>query len=854
MEFTNHLKQAIETAGQLAARTGGLICTEHLLYGLSAVPSCTANGFLAAYGITPDALIQQFSRRTMRSEVDMSSRAARAVNGARYVAEQLGSAKVGTEHLLYALTDDRESIAVQLLLASGINLEYLQRQLYNTILQKNGAPAQRNNKQTSFDDILHDFLNFALGGVVTQSDIENMGKEDEPSSNSDRRQADQKRGYARGGKEDSNEDNGLAQFGVNLNDKAKAGKLDPVIGRGKEIERIIQILCRRTKNNPILIGEPGVGKTAIVDGLAQAIVSGEVPDILRNKTIFSLDITSMVAGTRYRGDFEERLKNTLKEIQADGNIILFIDEIHTILQAGASEGGLDVANIIKPLLARGELQTIGATTIDEFRKHFEKDAALERRFQPIMVEQPTVSDTIEILQGLKEKYENHHKVEITDEAISAAAILSDRYITDRFLPDKAIDLIDEAASRKKIFHFTVPPEIRALEDKIKQVELDKNEASKHEQFQKAQRLKVERDALLEEKEKAEAEWKEKCANMQLSIGEEEIAEIVANWTGIPVRRITEGESEKLAHLEEILTKRVIGQPEAVSAVAKAIKRARAGLQDPKRPIGSFIFLGPTGVGKTELSKALAEAMFGDENLMIRVDMSEFMEKENVSKLIGSAPGYVGYDEGGQLTEKVRRKPYSVVLFDEIEKAHPEIFNIMLQILEDGRLTDSHGRVVSFKNTVIIMTSNIGASEIAKMKTPLGFNSASVAEADYESMKAKQMDALKAAMKPELINRIDEIIIFRRLNRENINDIASLMFKAVAKRLDDKDITLKITDEAKNFIVAKGFDEEYGARPLRRTIQRLIEDKLSEQLLTSEIGGGDTVEVGLNGDTLTFKKV
>ena len=852
MEFSVNLKNALEMAGQLATRTGGIVCTEHLLYGISAIADCKANKFLRSYHITPEYLISHFTRKNIRSTVNMSSRANRAVDGAKYVAEQLQSSYVGTEHLLYALIDDKSSMAVSIMELRGVEVTTLQRQLYDFIIGKNDGTVQRRKNPTTFDDILTDFLSLAFGGNV-KADVIEANIDDPRFSGGFVRGKQMKEKPARAEKEHSSLGEELDGFGTNLNEKAKAGKLDPVIGRGKEIERIIQILCRRTKNNPILIGEPGVGKSAIVDGLAQAIVEGKVPDVLRDKIIFSLDVTSMVAGTRYRGDFEERLKNALRAIQEKGNIILFIDEIHTILKAGATEGGLDVANVMKPMLARGELQTIGATTIDEYRKHFEKDAALERRFQPILVEQPTVSDTIEILQGLREKYQNHHKVAITDEAISSAAILSDRYITDRFLPDKAIDLIDEAASRKKIIHYTTPPEIRALEDKIKQVELDKSEASRREQYQKADKLKAERDALVEEKEKAEIEWKEKCKDVKLSIGEDEIAEIVSGWTGIPVKRITEGESEKLARLEDVLSKRVIGQDEAVCAVAKAIKRARAGLKDPKRPIGSFIFLGPTGVGKTELTKALAEAMFGDENLMIRVDMSEYMEKHNVSRLIGSAPGYVGFEEGGQLTEKVRRKPYSVILFDEIEKAHPDVFNLLLQILEDGRLTDSHGRVVSFKNTVIIMTSNIGASEISKMKAPLGFNSGDTkAQDDYEMMKEKQMTALKDAMKPELINRIDEIIIFRRLTRENINVIAELMFENLKKRLKEKDIVLEVTDRAKTYIVSQGFNEEYGARPLRRAIQRLVEDKLSEMVLCGALADGDKILVDFEGFDLTYK--
>ena len=850
MDFSVNLKEALEVAGSLATKTGGMVCTEHLLYGITAMTGSKGSKFLRPYGITAEYLIKHFFPKPVRSSVEMSSRGQRAIDGAKYVAEQLHSSYVGTEHLLYALIDDKSSVAVMLIETRGVEISTLQRQLYDFIIGKEQTK-QGKKASSTIDDILSDFLSMAFGGSVTPETF--IGKMEMPASAPIRQGREQAKHSV---KKENSLGEELDGFGTNLNEKAKEGRLDPVIGRGKEIERIIQILCRRTKNNPILMGEPGVGKSAIVDGLAQAIVEGKVPDVLRDKIIFSLDVTSMVAGTRYRGDFEERLKNALHAVQEKGNIILFIDEIHTILKAGATgEGGLDVANIMKPMLARGELQTIGATTIDEYRKHFEKDAALERRFQPILVEQPTVSDTIEILEGLRDKYQNHHKVEITDEAISSAAILSDRYITDRFLPDKAIDLIDEAASRKKIIHYTTPPEIRALEDKIKQVELDKSEASRREQYQKADKLKAERDALIEEKEKAEIDWREKCKDIKLSIGEDEIAEIVSGWTGIPVKRITEGESEKLARLEDVLAKRVVGQDEAVGAVAKAIKRARAGLKDPKRPIGSFIFLGPTGVGKTELTKALAEAMFGDENLMIRVDMSEYMEKHNVSRLIGSAPGYVGFEEGGQLTEKVRRKPYSVILFDEIEKAHPDVFNILLQILEDGRLTDSHGRVVSFKNTVIILTSNIGASEISKMKAPLGFSGGeNKVNDDYEMMKEKQMQALKDAMKPELINRIDEIIIFRRLTRENIEVIADLMFAGLKKRLEEKDIVLDLTDRAKTYIVSQGFNEEYGARPLRRAIQRLVEDKLSEMVLTGALGDGDTIRVDFEGFDLTYKVV
>ena len=777
MNYSQNFTGAIDKAAGLASRTGGLVCTEHLLYGMAAQSGCNAQRMLAAAHVDADAVLSLFTLREPVSRVAMSTRANRAVANATALAKQAGAGTVNTEHLLFAVLYDRESVATQMLEKRwGIDTDVMRAKLWQEITGEGEETRARQQKSPDLGDIIDSFIGSFFGTPRAGSGEGGEARTDFPPRQSESVKRES------GGREGLPEE--LAQFGTDLTEKARKGALDPVIGRGKEIERIIQILCRRTKNNPVLIGEPGVGKSAIVDGLAQAIVEEKVPDILIGKIVFSLDITSMVAGTRYRGDFEERLKKAIDGIKRAGNIILFIDEIHMILGTGStSEGGIDVANVLKPMLARGELQTIGATTVEEYRKYFEKDAALERRFQPIMVEQPSVSDTIEILQGLKEKYEQHHKVEITDEAISAAAILSDRYISDRFLPDKAIDLIDEAASRKKILSFTTPPEIRKLDEKIKEVELAKSEAARHEQYDRADKLKHERDALVEQKEKLQAEWDNRAKDEKLSIGEDEVAEIVAEWTGIPVRKITEGESEKLQHLEEILHRRVIGQEEAVSAVAKAIKRARAGLKDPKRPIGSFIFLGPTGVGKTELAKALAEAMFGDENLLIRVDMSEYMEKHNVSKLIGSAPGYVGYDEGGQLTEKVRRKPYSVVLFDEVEKAHPEVFNILLQILEDGRLTDSHGRVVSFKNTIVIMTSNIGAQEVGRMRAPLGFGTGSSrADAEYESMKERQMDALKEAMKPELINRIDEIIFFHRLGKDDLEKIADIMFAALEKRL------------------------------------------------------------------------
>ena len=849
MNYSANFSGALDKAAGLASRTGGLVCTEHLLYGLAAQGGCNAQRILASVRVTADEVLQLFRLGDQVSRVTMSTRANRAINNSTALARQTGAAQVNTEHLLFAVLYDRESVAAQVLEKRwGVDVGVMSSKLWQEITGESERERQPQQQAADLSDIIDSFIGSFFGGAQPQ-------RNESAGADSGAFRPSQLDGAEGGGRGSSALPEELAQFGTDLTAKARDGKLDPVIGRGKEIERIIQILCRRTKNNPVLIGEPGVGKSAIVDGLAQAIVNGRVPDILTGKIVFSLDITSMVAGTRYRGDFEERLKKAIDGIKRAGNIILFIDEIHMILGTGStSEGGIDVANVLKPMLARGELQTIGATTIEEYRKYFEKDAALERRFQPIMVEQPSVSDTIEILQGLKEKYEQHHKVEITDEAISAAAILSDRYITDRFLPDKAIDLIDEAASRKKILNFTTPPEIRKLDEKIKEVELQKSEAARHEQYERADRLKHERDSLVEQKEKLQAEWNNRSQDAKLSIGEEEVAEIVAEWTGIPVRRITEGESEKLQHLEEILHKRVIGQDEAVSAVAKAIKRARAGLKDPKRPIGSFIFLGPTGVGKTELAKALAEAMFGDENLLIRVDMSEYMEKHNVSKLIGSAPGYVGYDEGGQLTEKVRRKPYSVVLFDEVEKAHPEVFNILLQILEDGRLTDSHGRVVSFKNTIVIMTSNIGAQEIGRMRAPLGFGtSSSREEAEYENMKERQMDALKEAMKPELINRIDEIIFFHRLTKDDIEKIADIMFASLEKRLEERSVTVEMSEEAKDYIVGEGYNEEYGARPLRRTIQRLVEDRLSEMLLSGRISDGDKVAVTVKDGALDFEK-
>lgn len=847
--YSDNARLVLQRANELAVRTGGLVCTEHILFGLLDVDGSAAQRLLNGCGVYEEDVIPVFSPMPTRPVVEMSARASRAVQNAKEVAARLGSQVVGTEHILYTILDETSSVASNVLRAKGVDPEYLQRLTYNAIVSSGGGRATMclaNGNEESIKDVLSGYVSDFFG-ESEQNTHKNGGAAFE---NSEKIAKNNDNYYENSRKNEDDFD--LSKFGTDLTQKARDGKLDPVIGRGKETERVIQVLCRRTKNNPVLIGEPGVGKSAVIDGLAQRIVAGDVPDALRGKIVFSLDLTSLVAGTRYRGDFEERLKATLNGIKQRGNVLLFIDEIHTILKAGSSEGGLDIANILKPMLARGELQTIGATTLEEYRKQFEQDSALERRFQPVLVEEPSVSDTIEILQGLKPKYEAHHGVTITDEAISSAAILSDRYVADRFLPDKAIDLIDEAASRKKIFSFTTPGEIRDLENKIKQAELDLSEAKRRENYELCGKYKALRDDYIEQKEKAEIEWKEKCKNTDLSIGEDEIAEVVGNWTGIPVRRITEGESEKLVNLEKTLQSKVIGQDEACSAVAKAVKRARAGLKDPKRPIGSFIFLGPTGVGKTELAKALASALFGDEDLLIRVDMSEYMEKDSVSRLIGSAPGLVGFEEGGQLTEKVRRKPYSVVLFDEIEKGHPDIFNILLQILEDGILTDSHGRTVSFKNTVVILTSNIGAKEASAPQRTLGFASEKAVENESERVRQSHVQALKGAMKPEIINRIDEIVVFKKLDKASLLKIADLMFASLEKRLESKDISVTITQSAKDYIVSEGYDAEYGARPLRRMLQRLVEDKLSEKLIRAEISSGDKVKIDFDGNNLVFE--
>ena len=797
----------IETAGRLAAKSGGIIGTEHIICAMASCPKTGAGKLLAKHGVDEsivNLLIEQNGQVVARCE--LSERVAGAISNAWDICSTFGFNKINSIALLACSLSDANSFACRGLRHAGINPEEIGEEAIDILMSK--AQGEGNSSK------------FSAGGS-SSSDI-------------------------------SDSDNPLSGLGEDLTKKAKEGKLDPVIGRDAEIERIIEILSRRKKNNPILIGEPGVGKSAVVEGLAQAIVEGKVPEQLKNKKVFSLDMASLLAGTKYRGDFEERLKKALEYLNKEGNIILFIDEIHTIVGAGSSEGGsMDAANILKPQLARGELQTIGATTLEEYRKYFEKDSALERRFQTVAVDPPSVKDTIVILQGLKSKYEEHHGVKILDSAIEAAAVMSDRYINDRFLPDKAIDLIDEAASRKRISGSVMPTDIKAIEDDIKKLDEAIDSYSKMREFDKAKQLNDELDKKKQQLKEMKGGWTKEKTKQELSIDDTDIANIVSSWTKIPVTKITQTESEKLLGMEEILKKRVVGQDEAVEAVARAVRRARVGIKDPKRPIGSFIFLGPTGVGKTELSKALAEAMFGDESLMIRVDMSEYMDKISVSKLIGSAPGYVGFDEGGQLTEKVRRKPYSVVLFDEIEKAHPEVFNILLQILDDGILTDSHGRKVDFKNTIIIMTSNIGASEIKAMPS-LGFGTQ--AEADnYERMREVQMEALKRTLKPEFINRIDDIIIFRALEDKDMSKIINIMADSLKKRLKEKNINIDISENAKKLIVEKGSNKEYGARPLRRALQRMVEDELSERILKGEFAIGDEIVVDEKDGVLTFAK-
>ena len=817
MKFTEECARAIKEAQNYAMRKGGLLGTEHMLAGIAG-SDCRAAKRLADT-VDLDELIGALlpDDDEPSTDVKITPRVDRALRASEMYSQMNGVGAIDSMTLLTCLLEDGNSYACRTLNRLGVDVDRLRAQLMaEAMFGQKGDDEDEESESDAFEGVRMNGNKPKTNTGVKKSDINSkLPKE-------------------------------LQGLGEDLTEKARQGKIDPIIGRSKEIERIIEILCRRTKNNPVLIGEPGVGKSAIVEGLAQAIVNGDVPEMLRGKTVFSLDITSVLSGTKYRGDFEERLKKAIDAILGKGDIIVFIDEIHMIVGAGStSENGVDAANILKPMLARGEMQTIGATTLDEYRKFIEKDSALERRFQQIIVDPPSVEDTITILKGIRSKYEEHHHVSITDEALEAAAKMSDRYISDRFLPDKAIDLSDEASSKKRISNFVLPDDVKKMEDEVNRLKVEQDSFAKHEMYDEAKVCKNKAEELQKRIDEQKAQWHKQHADAKLEVGEDDIAAVVSAWTKIPVVKLTESEAQRLLRLEDTLHKRVVGQDEAVSAIAKAVRRARAGVQDSKRPIGSFIFLGPTGVGKTELSKALAEAMFGDENMLIRMDMSEYMDKISVSKLIGSAPGYVGYDEGGQLTEKVRRKPYSVVLFDEIEKAHPDVFNILLQILDDGRLTDSHGRTVNFKNTIVIMTSNIGAGEI-KAKAKLGFGSSSD-ETDYDDLKERQMEALKKAMRPEFINRIDDVIIFRPLRKEDMNEIVTMMTDALAKRLEDRDIGLTVSDAAKSYIVEHGTNVEYGARPLRRAVQRYIEDELSELILENKIAIGQNVLVDIGED-------
>ena len=811
-KFTSRAQKAIEIANEIALELGhNYIGTEHILYGLAEEGSGVAAKVLKNENVNSEDILAKIEEVIGREEeideaIGFTPRTKRVLENSFLEAKKLGYNYIGTEHLLIGLLREGDSIAARILLDLNVNIP----KLYNEIIKM----------------------------------INEEGNEE--GENSGKNKSHKKGSF--------NQTQTLNQFGQDLTKKAEEGKLDPVIGRSNEIERVIQILSRRTKNNPCLIGEPGVGKTAVVEGLAQKIVSGDVPEILKDKRLVTVDISSMVAGAKYRGDFEERIKKALNEVKKAGDVILFIDEIHTIVGAGAADGAIDAANILKPLLARGEIQLIGATTLEEYRKYIEKDSALERRFSPVTVNEPTAKDTIEILKGLRDKYEAHHNVKITDEAIDAAVNLSTRYINDRFLPDKAIDLIDEAASRARIKTYTEPESLKDLQNQIEETEKNKEEAVRSQKFEKAATLRDKEKELKEKYEKEEEKWKNKNTKSVTNITEENIAEVIASWTGIPAQKLTEDDNIKLKNLEENLHKRVIGQNEAVEAVAKAIKRGRVGLKDPKRPIGSFLFLGPTGVGKTELSKALAECLFGDENAMIRIDMSEYMEPHSVSKLIGSPPGYVGFDEGGQLTEKIRRKPYSVILFDEIEKAHPDVMNMLLQILEDGRLTDSQGRTVNFKNTVIIMTSNIGARLITDKKS-FGFTNEKEekdVQKEYEETKKEVMQLLKKELRPEFINRIDEIIVFHKLNDDEISKIIDIMLDDVIKRLKTQKYSIEIEKEVKDLIAKQGVDKSFGARPLRRTIQNLLEDTLAEEILDGKLQKNKLAVVGAEGDKIVLK--
>ena len=793
-KFTERAQRVLILAQEEARRLNyDYVGTEQLLLGLIREQDGIAGRVLIGMGISLDKVRAEIERiiergdATAFGEISYTPRAKKVLELSLDEARRLGHNYIGTEHLLLGLIREGEGIASKVLVNLGANLDLVR----NKVIEMLGAFAMAAPE---------------AGGAINQS---------KPSKTPT-----------------------LDEFGRDLTVMAKEGKLDPVVGRAKEIERVVQVLSRRTKNNPVLIGEPGVGKTAIAEGLAQRIIDGNIPETLTGKRVITLDLSSVVAGTKFRGEFEERLKKITDEIRASGNTILFIDELHTLIGAGGAEGAIDAANILKPALARGEMQCIGATTLDEYRKYIERDPALERRFQPINVDEPTVEEAREILFGLRDRYEAHHRVKISDEAIEAAVKLSDRYITDRFLPDKAIDLIDEAASRVRLQSYTTPPDVKEIEAKLEELRSEKEEAILGQEFEKAARLRDDEQKLKNQLDETKHHWKTKKDLEKTVVTEEDIAHIVASWTGVPVKKLAEEETERLLKMEEVLHQRVIGQEEAVKAVSRAIRRARAGLKDPKRPIGSFIFLGPTGVGKTELARALAEAIFGEEDAMVRIDMSEYMEKHSVSRLVGAPPGYVGHDEGGQLTEAVRRKPYSVILLDEVEKAHPEVFNILLQVLEDGRLTDTKGRTVDFRNTVIIMTSNVGANLIKKEVT-LGFRPAENNK-DYENMKERVLEQVKHTFRPEFLNRIDETIVFHALNEEHIKEIVDLMLETLAKRLRENNLNMEVTGTAKDVLVKEGYDQAYGARPLRRAIQKLVEDPLSEELLRRTFAEGATI--------------
>lgn len=827
--FTEKSNIALNYAFECAQNMGHtFVGSEHILLGLLMTDASAAQSVLNDNGIeaedVQDKMIEVHGQgvKCTVNPNDLTARSKNTLQSAKMLSSRMGSNYVGTEHLLLALISDIDSYAVRFIQELGGDIEDIAdglKQYFESGSDSEDDSAPAESAPNPFG---------GLFGMGMQNPFGMQG----------------------GGHHGKNKS--LEKYGRDLTDEAKKGKIDPVIGRQQEIDRVIQILSRRTKNNPCLIGEPGVGKTAIAEGLALKIAEGEVPETLKNKKIVDLSLTGMIAGSKYRGEFEERIQSVIDEVVKDGNVILFIDEIHTLIGAGSAEGTTDAANILKPMLARGSFQVIGATTITEYRKYIEKDSALERRFQPVMVGEPTEEEAEQILLGLRDRYEGHHNVKISDEAIKAAVNLSARYIADRYLPDKAIDLIDEAASRVRLKRQTAPIDVKELEDQIKQVAADKQEAINSQDFERAAKLRDKEKELTAELERQKEEWKKNNAGREDTVTTEDIAEIVSQWTGVPVVQLTTEESERMLRMEEILHERIVGQHEAVTAVSKAIRRGRVGLKDPKRPIGSFLFLGPTGVGKTELSKALAEAMFGDENAMIRLDMSEFMEKHTVSKLIGSPPGYVGYDEGGQLTEKIRRRPYSVVLFDEIEKAHPDILNIMLQILGDGRVTDSQGRTVDFKNTIIIMTSNLGARTITGGgRNALGFGQADSdkAQQEYDSIKASVMEELKNTFRPEFINRLDDIIVFRKLSEDDVALIAERMLASLAKRMEDMNITVTFDKSAVQTVAKHGFDPVYGARPIRRAIQSEIEDPLSEKILDGTVKAGESITVSFDGNEM-----